>query len=595
VSGKRLEVNETISTGTLTSNLDSTYTYDNEGKMTSVSYPATTAGAGPLYTNSFDSMSRLSGLTDQNNNTDVSGVSYNAANKLLGITHFGANETRQYNSLFQLIQLTTTGSSSISYTYNYPAGTNNGKINSQVVSGETISYQYDSLNRMVQATSSASWGESYGYDAFCNLLSKTPTAGSPPTLSQAVNPANNQIVGQTYDANGNQLSAPAGGALTYDSENRLLTAPGVQYAYDSKNKRVWAGTLNGSGALTAQAVFVYGATGQMLGEYSITVGSSSLTVAAMNLSVYFGGKRIAVTNSSGVTMAFSPDRLGSSGQFYPYGEGKGGNNPADTWSFGTYWTDSATGLDYANQRYFSSQFGRFMTPDPYLGSGDPRNPESWDRYVYTLDDPVNIYDPLGLRPTPRGWFHIIRGTVKVAAGVGIVALSFGASTTGVGAIVGAIGIIGGLGTTFDGALEIGCGFRGNNNLCDGGTAVSNATNPCGLAELVASGGNQNAATIATGACSVVTSFITGWSDLPSNIDTLDNVYDAIDVINTNQTPSVTSTVTYPVADPTPTVTSTVTYLTADGPDSGPLVNAGVPDGGGGGSQDDISFQEDDDN
>ena len=68
---------------------------------------------------------------------------YNAANQLLGITYFGANETRQYNSLFQLTQLTATGSASISYTYNYPTGTNNGQISSQVVSGETITYQVD--------------------------------------------------------------------------------------------------------------------------------------------------------------------------------------------------------------------------------------------------------------------------------------------------------------------------------------------------------------------------------------------------------------------------------------------------------------------
>jgi hypothetical protein len=141
----------------------------------------------------------------------------------------------------------------------------------------------------------------------------TPTAGSPPQLSVAMNPANNQIVGQTYDANGNELSAPQGGTLTYDSENRLLTAPGVQYAYDSRNKRVWAGTLNGSGILTSQVAFIYGAYGQMLGEYSIKIGSSSLTVAQTSLSIYFGKKRIGVTNSSGVTSAFASDRIGSAG------------------------------------------------------------------------------------------------------------------------------------------------------------------------------------------------------------------------------------------------------------------------------------------
>lgn len=226
-NGKRLQVNETVTSGVLTSNLDTLYTYDNEGKTTSVSYPATSAGAGPVYTTSYDNMSRLNGMTGQNNNTDVSGVSYNAANQMLGVTYFGATETRQYNSLLQLTQLSVTGSASLSYAYNYPSGTNNGQISSQVVSGETISYQYDSLKRLISASSSAGWADSYGYDSFGNLLSMTPTAGSPPQLSQAVNPANNQIVGQTYDANGNELSAPAGGSLTYDSENRMVGAPGM--------------------------------------------------------------------------------------------------------------------------------------------------------------------------------------------------------------------------------------------------------------------------------------------------------------------------------------------------------------------------------
>src|SRR5579862_5918298 len=245
------------------------------------------AGAGPVYTNSFDSMSRLTGLTDQNNNTDVSSVTYNAANQLLGITYFGSTESRTYNSLLQLTNLNNTGTGAATRTYNYPTGTNNGQISSEVRSGETITYQYDSIKRLISASSSSSWTDAYGYDAFGNLISMTPTGGAP-QLSLGVNPANNQIVGQTYDANGNELSAPAGGTLTYDSENHLLTAPGVQYAYGSRGKRLWAGTLDNNGNLTGQQVFAYGANGQMLGEYAVTVGSSSLTIAMTRLTVYFG-------------------------------------------------------------------------------------------------------------------------------------------------------------------------------------------------------------------------------------------------------------------------------------------------------------------
>ena len=57
-------------------------------------------------------------MTDQNSNTDVSGVTYNAANQLTGITYFGSPETRTYNSLGQMTQLYV--NSGLYYNYNYP-------------------------------------------------------------------------------------------------------------------------------------------------------------------------------------------------------------------------------------------------------------------------------------------------------------------------------------------------------------------------------------------------------------------------------------------------------------------------------------------
>src|ERR1035441_3134454 len=170
----------------------------------------------------------LGGESAENNNTVVNNVSYNAANQLSTFN----TETRTYNNLNQMTQLTITGSQPLNISYNFAAGANNGKITSQTdnLSAETVTYQYDSLNRLLSASSSQSWSETYGFDAFGNLLSKTPTGGAP-TLSQAVNPANNQVVGQSYDNNGNQLSSPLG-SLTYDAENRIATGPsGAQYAY----------------------------------------------------------------------------------------------------------------------------------------------------------------------------------------------------------------------------------------------------------------------------------------------------------------------------------------------------------------------------
>jgi RHS repeat-associated protein len=85
--------------------------------------------------------------------------------------------------------------------------------------------------------------------------------------------------------------------------------------------------------------------------------------------------------------------------YYPYGEELTVKNPQDREKFGTYTRESATGLDYANQRYYSSAFGRFNTPDPLHSTAsspaDPNNPTSWNRFGYVGGDPINNNDPSG--------------------------------------------------------------------------------------------------------------------------------------------------------------------------------------------------------
>ena len=405
VSKKRLQGNETGSNGSSSLNLDGIWSYDSEGKVTSVTYPSTlsynestkafSTTPGPTYTYSFDSMHRYIGLTDQNNNSIASSVQYGPSNELLSIQYSGMTETRQYNNLLQLTQLTN---SLINRSYSYPTGTNNGKMASQynAISGETVTYQYDSLNRLISASGSG-WSQSFGYDSFGNLLSMT--GSNAPPLSVAVTPATNQIVGQSYDANGNQLSTGAfsGAPLTYDADNRLLHAPGVQYAYGLSGRRIWKGTFDsGNTYLAGQVVYFYGSDGALLGTYTLatsTLGPSGqpyvLTDPSATTQAYFGSKRVdEIQDNLGSTA-----KSGANG-FFPYGEDRG--TPQSGESFATYPVDSAIGLYYAQRRYYSSQFGRFTTPDPYRRSGHPNNPQSWNRYGYTTGDPINNVDPNGL-------------------------------------------------------------------------------------------------------------------------------------------------------------------------------------------------------
>ncbi len=79
---------------------------------------------------------------------------------------------------------------------------------------------------------------------------------------------------------------------------------------------------------------------------------------------YFAGRMV---QQSGVT--FIEDRLGSNGKYFPYGEER--NYPAlpnDQVKFATYTRDSATGLDYADQRYYSAIRSGCTCPE-YLAEG----------------------------------------------------------------------------------------------------------------------------------------------------------------------------------------------------------------------------------
>jgi RHS repeat-associated protein len=58
---------------------------------------------------------------------------------------------------------------------------------------------------------------------------------------------------------------------------------------------------------------------------------------------------------------------------------------------------SETGLDYVGARYDSSQFGRFMTPDPSgIDLADWRDPQQLNLYSYVRNNPITLTDPYGL-------------------------------------------------------------------------------------------------------------------------------------------------------------------------------------------------------
>ena len=266
--------------------IDASYAWDNEGRMTSQSYPV----PAPLGTTDtltlgyqFDSMGRLGTMTgdlgDGNGPLQLANATYGPAGELTGLTggtpgsYYPYTETRTYNSLSQLTGINHSiylQGSDVNIQYVYSTTQNNGRIVQSVdgVSGEQVTYQYDALNRLAHAkTASSAWGETYQYDRFGNLTAKTPTKGSAPALSAMYDASTNRQMGVGYDANGNQMVG------TWDVENRLVSENGpdgtVQWLYDPWGKRVGKLTTRydpntNNNIDTVYEYTLYGITGQRL-------------------------------------------------------------------------------------------------------------------------------------------------------------------------------------------------------------------------------------------------------------------------------------------------------------------------------------------
>ena len=125
------------------------------------------------------------------------------------------------------------------------------------------------------------------------------------------------------------------------------------------------------------------------------------------------GGATAVYNSSGLSYYRHPDWLGSSrvastttrtlyydGAYAPFGE-----NYAETGTTDRNFTGQNQDLtpgataplyDFLYREYQPTQ-GRWVSPDPAGTSAvDPANPQSWNRYVYVLNNPLALIDTAGL-------------------------------------------------------------------------------------------------------------------------------------------------------------------------------------------------------
>jgi RHS repeat-associated protein len=294
-------------------------------------------------------------------------------------------------------------------------------------------YAYDSLNRISgmtewQLNESGAWvqnvvTQSYSYDRYGNRCVTSATGGVS-NYCPTYNATNNRIGSLTYDAAGNiTYDALTGGTMTYDAENRMLTATsggGGSYTYDGEGKRVKRVTAG------QEWWYVYGIGGELVAEYLSTAPTTVKKEYG-----YRGGQLLVVwdADKSGNEQMkwLMTDHLGStrmeadkSGSlagmrrhdYAPFGEemyagirrngggqGQYGYEPPQSnvrMKFDAKERDIETGLDFFGARYFSSMQGRFTSADPIFFQKEmPADPQRFNLYAYVRNNPLKYIDPKG--------------------------------------------------------------------------------------------------------------------------------------------------------------------------------------------------------
>lgn len=391
------------------------YTYNVSGALIEQTYPS-----GRVVKNTLDVdgslsqvQSRRSGETYRN---FANGFIYNPAGAVTTMRMGnGKWENTVFNSRRQPTMISlgngVASQNLLKLEYGYGTTQNNGNVLSQTITVPGVTqpfvqaYTYDSLNRLADATetqnSSQTWKQTFSYDRYGNRNFNTsgintttlPQNFDPDIYNPTISTSNNRFnsgQGYTYDSSGNTTADAEGRAFVYDAENKQIevlesSVTIGEYFYDGEGKRV-----KKVGPAGETTVFVYDAGGKLIGEYSTVVqsGSNAMTVFT--------------TNDPLSSPRISTDSLGnvvSRHDYHPFGdEIVRANYGSDTIRkrFTGYERDGETGLDFAQARYYATQQGRFNSPDLFLGSGRIVNPQTWNRYVYVLNNPLIFTDPTGL-------------------------------------------------------------------------------------------------------------------------------------------------------------------------------------------------------
>jgi RHS repeat-associated protein len=420
----------------------SSYQYNQINQRTQATEPGGTLSL------QYDNKARLTAVGSY-----LTSTAYNAAAQVTGFT-LGNGVTEAFGYDTNRLQMTsetatapggpTGGLMNLSYSYQAAAGqmgagTTAGNA-SQLISmsgtingtTESAGYTYNNVSSVVSSSQTSNGSSSqrrFIYDRWGNRTSMwdavsggnqiqsialEQSGGVPTNRIQSVTTTG--AVNYFYDAAGN-VTNDGPHSYTYDAENRLVSVDGgatAQYAYDYNNRRI----VKQVGPAKTDCLYD---GNQEIEEHD---GSSSNAGALLVRYIYSGSGIIAKVDN-GLTRYFLNDKLSARVMLdaggnviglqahFPFGEDFAESGTLEKHHFTSYERDSETGLDYAVNRYHSSAVGRFASVDPVLERAITRqvtgcgatgkiplrnvaSPQQWSRYSYTVNDPVNRSDPLGL-------------------------------------------------------------------------------------------------------------------------------------------------------------------------------------------------------
>ncbi len=407
------------------------YSYDLTGNMVSQTYPT-----GRVVMNNFDSMNRLSNVSGQASG----GTPKTYANSFIHTAHGAVKGIRLgngrwehvlFNNRLQPVEIglgtSTADSSVLKLQYDYGTTQNNGNLLRQTINVPgttgfvaTQHYKYDpELNRLTgvqevngnsptwQASGSL-WQQLFTFDRFGNRA--VDTADTTSTLigpNPQISSTDNRITPRAgefyeYDPAGNLKKGKGGESFNYNGDNRLAQyqggatqVGGVDYFYDGDGRRVKKANPS------ATTIFVYNALGQLIAEFTTGTPQNNGTNYLTN--DILGTPRV-IAKADG-SIRFRHDHLPFGEQLYAgTGSRTTGLGYDDSLAqanqtrqkFTSYERDFETGLDYAQHRYYANAAGRFVNADPTLLSVAAINPQTWNRYSYTLNNPLVFTDPTGL-------------------------------------------------------------------------------------------------------------------------------------------------------------------------------------------------------